>query len=194
MTFSILVREGENFGVAVASGSTSVGERVPWAERGVGAVATQGLTETSYGPKGLELLRKGVKPEECLKRLLERDSGRELRQVLILGMGGAAAHTGSRCLPFAGHLAGEDFLCGGNFLAGERVLRAMVAGFRSGGSPIQRLLAALREGAKAGGDRRGERSAAILYATRRLLRFEVRDSEDPISELAKMVKASSEIL
>ncbi len=185
MTFSIVARENRTFAVAVASGSVAVGDRVPWAERGVGAIATQGLTDISYGIRGLELLRKGLKPEECLNKLLAADPGREMRQVFVLGMGGCAAHSGRRCSAVSGHVIGENFICGGNLLRSSQVIVRMAQAFRRGGSLPNRLLAALKAGAEAGGDRRGERSAAILIAGERFTKVQVDDSEDPISELER---------
>jgi len=182
MTFSILAREGRDFGVAVASGSVGVGRRVPWAERGTGAVATQGLTQPSYGPAILELLRKGLAPGDCLKRVLRGDPEREERQVLVLGPAGHAVHTGKNCLQFCGHAVGEDFVCGGNLLAGRKVLDAMVEGFR-GETLAVKLLSSLTAGARAGGDRRGQRSAALLLTGSPPIKLEVVDSPDPISEL-----------
>jgi uncharacterized Ntn-hydrolase superfamily protein len=182
MTFSILAREGRDFGVAVASGSVGVGRRVPWAERGIGAVATQGLTQPSYGPRILELLQKGLTPEECLRGVLLSDSRREDRQVLVLAPAGYAVHTGRNCLQFCGYAVGENFVCGGNLLASRKVLEGMVEGFQ-GEKLVIRLLSSLTAGARAGGDRRGQRSAALLLAGSPPIRLEVEDSPDPISEL-----------
>jgi uncharacterized Ntn-hydrolase superfamily protein len=182
MTFSVLAKEGRDFGVAVASGSIGVGKRVPWAERGVGAVATQGFTRASYGPKILKLLREGMNPCECIEEALKGDPDREFRQILVLGDEGGAAHSGRNCPSFCGHAVGENFVCGGNLLASRKVLDAMVQGFQ-GETLAVRLLSSLTAGAKAGGDRRGQRSAALLLTGSPPIRLEVEDSRDPVSEL-----------
>jgi uncharacterized Ntn-hydrolase superfamily protein len=187
LTFSIIAKEGKEFGIGVASGSVGVGKRVPWVERGVGAVATQGLTEPSYGPRILELLRKGLEPVRCLSYTLADDPLREFRQVLVLAETGGAAHTGMNCPAFCGHVVGENFVCGGNLLVGREVLEAMIAEFK-GAFLAEKLLSSLVAGAEAGGDRRGERSAAILITGPSPIRLEIEDSADPLVELEQKVK------
>jgi uncharacterized Ntn-hydrolase superfamily protein len=198
-TFSIVARDprtGE-LGVAVQSRFLAVGAVVPWARAGVGAVATQAWANPTFGPRGLELLARGETPEAALARLLEEDPGRERRQVAILdAQGRAAVHTGKECLPWAGAAAGEGFACLGNILAGEEVVRAMARAFReTAGDLGERLLAALEAGQAAGGDARGQQSAALLVVreragygglTDRYRDLRVDDHPEPIRELRRI--------
>lgn len=190
MTFSIIAldRRSSRLGIVVASGSTHVGRRVPHLEPGVGAVATQGYTLTAYGPWGLELLKRGLKPREALARMLEADPGRELRQVAIVSSSGLiAVHTGSLTPEWHGHIIGPDYVVLGNLISGPEVLEAMRSAFlaRRGEGLVGALISALEAGSRAGGDRRGERSAALLVELPggQVLRLEVGVSADPISEL-----------
>lgn len=187
MTFSILVREGREFGIGVVSGSVGVGKRVPWVQRGVGAVATQGFTEISYGPRILDLLRGGLNPAQSLELVLSDDSLKEFRQVLVLAAGGAAVHTGKSCPSFCGHIVKENLVCGGNLLAGRKVLEAMVEEFTGESMPLK-ILNSLMAGARAGGDRRGQKSAAIVVTGPLPLRVEVDNSEDPLTELKRKLE------
>ena len=119
----------------------AVGAVVPWAKAGVGAIATQTYANTSYGPKGLELLSQGLSPEEVLERLVSEDPERELRQVGIVdARGRAAAFSGKKCFPWAGHIVGENFACQGNILAGKEVVEAMAEAFvKTSGTLAERL-------------------------------------------------------
>ncbi len=192
MTFSIIALgalRGE-IGVAVASGSTYVADRVPHVRPGVGAVATQGYTLVSYGPRGLELLQAGVAPDEALRALLAEDPGREMRQVGMMDLRGRkAVHTGSLTPGWHGHLTGPGYIIMGNLIAGPQVLRAMEEAFlRAVDERLglgEALLAALEAGSGAGGDLRGERSAALLMALPggRVVRLRVDDSPEPIRAL-----------
>ena len=166
MTFSIVAADpaAGDWGVAVASRFPCVGAVVPWARARVGAVATQAWANTSFGPEGLTLLADGVAAGEAVRRLLDADDGREDRQLgLVDARGMAATFTGERCMPWAGGVAGEGFAVQGNILIGEEVVREAAAAFTAAdGDLCDRLLAALLAGDRAGGDRRGRQSAALL--------------------------------
>ncbi|NOX45304.1 MAG: DUF1028 domain-containing protein [Caldiserica bacterium] len=198
-TFSIVAhdpRSGE-LGVAVQSKFIAVGAVVPWAHAGVGAIATQSYANTSYGPEGLKLLGEGLPPDEVVERLVAADPERELRQVGVVdARGRAAAFTGRKCLPWAGHLVRDGFACQGNILASERVVGAMAEAFAgTRGTLAERLLAALAAGQDAGGDRRGQQSAALLVVKEgggyggfndRYIDLRVDDHSRPIEELRRL--------
>lgn len=166
MTFSIVAADPANgdLGVAVASKFPCVGGVVPWARAGVGAVATQSLANTSFGPDGLSLMGQGMSAAQTLDALVEADEGRDDRQVGVVDAnGGTATFTGAGCVEWAGGTTGEPFAAQGNILVGPEVVDAMVAAFREHeGELTDRLLAALLAGDAAGGDRRGRQSAALL--------------------------------
>lgn len=201
-TFSIVAhdRATGDLGIAVQSKFLAVGAVVPWAQAGAGAIATQALANFSYGPHGLELLRQGADAETVLAELLAEDDQREQRQVGIVDQNGhAAAHTGSACHHWAGHLIGEEFTCQGNILAGPAVLEAMAESFRAdtAGELAERLVAALDAGQRAGGDRRGRQSAALYVARAggsyggvgdRYIDLRVDDHPDPIQELSRLLR------
>ncbi len=183
--------------MAVQSKFLAVGSAVPWAKAGVGAIATQSYANTSYGPEGLKLLAEGFPPEEVLERLTSGDPGRDLRQVGIVdARGRAAAFTGKKCLPWAGHLVGESFACQGNILASGKVVEAMAEAFTgTKGTLAERLLAALSAAQAAGGDRRGQQSAALLVVKEkggyggfndRYIDLRVDDHPRPIEELKRI--------
>ena len=190
MTFSIIAldRRSRALGVAVATGSTHVADRVPHVEPNVGAVATQGYTLVAYGPWGLGLLKKGLEPRQALEIMLKADPGRELRQVGILSASGsAAAHTGRSTPEWHGHLIGPDYVILGNLITGPEVLTAMRDAFeamRERGLG-EALISALEAGREAGGDLRGERSTALFLALPdgRVLRLRIDRHPDPISAL-----------
>jgi uncharacterized Ntn-hydrolase superfamily protein len=198
-TFSIVacdVDAGE-LGVAVQSKFLAVGAAVPWAKARIGAVATQSYANTSFGPEGLRLLKDGLAPQEALDRLLDGDSDRELRQVGIVdGRGRSASFTGVRCLPWAGHLTGPGLACQGNILASGETVAAMAEAFGKTRGPLAvRLLTALDAGQRAGGDRRGKQSAALLVVKERggyggfddrYIDLRVDDHPEPITELARL--------
>ncbi len=199
-TFSIVARDPAtgDLGVAVQSHYFSVGPIVPWAEPGVGAVATQSLVEVAYGPRGLELMRGGTPAPEALKKLLEADAYREVRQVAMVdARGDVAVHTGKKCIPGAGHVEGDDFTVQANLMANDRVWPAMAEAYRNAkGDLPERLLQALEAAQKAGGDIRGQQSAAIVIVkgtrsekpwTDRVLDLRVEDSPKPIAELRRLV-------
>ncbi len=208
-TFSIVARDpatGE-LGVAVESKYFSVGSVVPWAKAGVGAVATQSLAKLTYGSEGLKLMAAGKSPREAMDALTATDRDRERRQVgMIDASGRTAAFTGAECIAWAGHREGENFSVQGNLLAGEAVLTGMVEAFESArkieGSELgDWLVAALQAGQAAGGDRRGEQSAALLVVREhgglggegdRYIDLRVEDHAKPIDELARLLKLHHE--
>lgn len=198
-TFSIVAYDSttQELGVAVQSRAFSVGMAVPWAEAGVGAVATQASTNESFGPKGLELMRRGKNAAAALRTLLAADTGSSHRQVGIVdAKGRSAAHTGKDCNSWAGHRTGPGYSIQGNILAGEAVVAGMERAYLdTKGELSQRLLAALDAAQAAGGDKRGQQSAAILvvrpsdeypeYRTR-YVDLRVEDSKEPIRELKRV--------
>src|SRR3990172_9294185 len=166
MTFSIVAFDPKtkDLGVAVESKFIAVGSVVPWVDAGVGAGATQSWANTTYGPRGLALLKRGTHPKDVLKRLVRVDEDAAQRQAGIVdARGRAAAFTGDECFEWAGHAVGRNYAVQGNILTGEDVVKAMARAFEStdGDLPV-RLLAALNAGQKAGGDRRGQQSASLL--------------------------------
>lgn len=197
-TYSIVARDvasGE-LGVAVQSHWFSVGPIVPWANPGVGAVATQAFAEVSYGPQALELLREGLGAEDALARLVREDPGSAGRQVAIVdARGGVAVHTGPSCIAFAGHSTGSGVSCQANMMASERVWPAMLDAFGAAeGSLAGRLLAALDAAEAEGGDARGRQSAAILVVPgegewwRALVSLRVEDHPEPLVELRRLLR------
>ncbi|MGA9193269.1 MAG: DUF1028 domain-containing protein [Anaerolineales bacterium] len=199
-TFSIVAYDPASraWGIAVASKFPAVGAVVPWAEAGAGAVATQSHANTTFGPEGLSMMRSGQSAEATLEALLDRDEGRELRQVgMVDAHGRPATFTGDDCFAWAGGTTGDHFAVQGNILVGPQVVEAMAETFQiSTGDLPDRLLAALQAGDQAGGDRRGRQSAAILavkagagYAgfNDRWVDYRVDDSTDPVPQLVDLV-------
>jgi len=199
-TYSIVARDGATgeLGVAVQSHWFSVGSVVSWAEAGVGAVATQSFIEPSYGPLGLEAMRKGAAAEKALRELLAADPHPEVRQVAFVdAQGRTAAHTGGSCIPAAGHRLGDGFTTQANLMLSNEVPEAMARAFeRSAGPLAERLLGALDAAQAAGGDIRGKQSAAILVVrakrsdkpwTDRLVDLRVEDSDHPLEELHRVL-------
>jgi len=200
-TFSIVAGDPEKgiWGIAVQSKFISVGAVVPFAEAGVGAVATQASANVRYGPEGLSMLRSGSSATEVVRRLSEADVGRDDRQFGVVDREGrAAAFTGKKCMDWAGHEVGEGFTCQGNILFGPAVVRAMARSYESTpGDLIDRLLAALAAGQREGGDRRGLQSAALLVVKAgggygggndRWVDLRVDDHPSPIEELKRIFK------
>lgn len=200
-TFSIVARDPANgdLGVAVQSKFLAVGAVVPFARAGVGAVATQSFVNTAYGPEGLRLMAAGWTAPESLKQLLAMDEDISHRQVLLVDAAGrAAAHTGEVCFNWAGHLVGENFACAGNILVGEATVREMARAFlNTPGELGERLVMALAAGQAAGGDSRGQQSAAVLvvrtagsYGGRgdRYIDLRVDDHPEPITELGRLLE------
>lgn len=188
-TFSILAISPDSrlMGVAVASGSTSVGDKVPHAKPGVGVIATQAYTNVAYGIKGLELLTKGLSPKQTLDRLLMKDSGRELRQVAIMDFKRRkAVFTGVKAPEFHGEIVGKDYVVIGNLLAEKEVVKSMAEEFeRSSGDLAWRMARALKAGSECGGDRRGEKSVALIVVSTEEVEVEIKVDKhaNPIGEL-----------
>src|SRR5258708_8956373 len=166
MTFSIVAYnpEEQSWGVAVASKFLAAPAVVSWARAGAGAVATQAFARVSFGNQGLDLMAGGVSAEEALAKLLAADPDAEDRQVGMVDMNGnAAAHTGTDCFEYAGHLVGDGFTCQGNILTGRNTLEAMANTFVKADAELSnRLVAALLAGDRVGGDRPGRPSAGGL--------------------------------
>jgi uncharacterized Ntn-hydrolase superfamily protein len=199
VTFSIVACDAHarQLGVAVASKFLAVGAVVPWLESEVGAIATQALANTRYGPEGLARLREGASAREALDAVLATDPGRDDRQAGIVdARGRGATHTGQRCMPWAGGRAGAGYAVQGNILTGPDVVDAMAESYEaSSGELADRLLLALTAGDAAGGDRRGRQSAALAVMAPaggyggnddRLVDLRVDDHEEPVSELRRL--------
>ena len=169
MTWSIVARDADGaFGIAIASRFFAVGMLCPHVRSGVGAVATQALVNPTYGAKGLGLLEKGFYPSSAIQSLINEDEGQNHRHVhLIDAKGRVAAHTGSACIDWCGHLAGEGFSVAGNMLAGPGVIQETALAFQKNKNlPFaERLIAALEAGEAAGGDKRGKQAAALRIHT-----------------------------
>jgi len=186
------------WGVATQSKFLAVGSVVPWAEPGVGAIATQAYANPRYGPDGFALLREGLSAEEVVARLTEADDGRDERQLGVVdGRGGSASFTGPGCMAWAGGETGPCFAAQGNILVGAETVAALAATFRATeGQPLsERLLECLAAAQAAGGDRRGQQSAALLVVERDggyaglsdvLVDLRVDDHETPVVELARL--------
>ncbi|MBM3239102.1 DUF1028 domain-containing protein [Candidatus Poribacteria bacterium] len=198
-TFSIVAYDPEtnDLGVAVQSRFLAVGAVVPWAKAGVGAIATQASANTSYGPNGLKLLESGLSVQETLDKLVQADDDRAHRQVGIIDANGnAAAYTGTKTNAWAGHHIGKNYTAQGNILAGEKVVLAMGEAFEKTDGPLaEKLLAALEAGQAAGGDTRGQQSAALLVVRKnggfggfndRYIDLRVDDHTKPIEELKRI--------
>ncbi len=201
MTFSIVARDPAtgDLGVAVASKFLAVGSVVPWARAGVGAIATQALANVSYGPDGLAGLADGDGATTVLRRLVVGDDGRDERQLGIVdARGGAATHTGSDCLAWAGGALADGVAVQGNILTGREVVDAILQAFSTAAGPLpDRLLASLLAGDRAGGDARGRQSAALLVVrdaggyggtNDRWIDLRVDDHEDPVPELRRLLE------
>ncbi|HEX4525676.1 MAG TPA: DUF1028 domain-containing protein [Gaiellaceae bacterium] len=201
-TFSIVAADLEagEVGCAVQSRYFSVGSVVPWARAGVGAVATQAAGVAAFGPRALEELDRGASPEDALERVLADDPGRETRQLgIVTADGRAAAFTGAQCNDWAGHRIGAGFAAQGNILAGSSVVDEMARAYEETiGSLVERLVAALEAGQAAGGDKRGQQSAAVVVervgaradsreGIDRVCDLRVEDHVEPITELRRLV-------
>jgi uncharacterized Ntn-hydrolase superfamily protein len=193
-TFSILAISPDTklIGVAVASGSTSVGGRVPYAKPGVGVIATQAYTNVAYGIKGLELVKNGLPPKEALDRLLMEDLERELRQVAIIDFKKRkAVFTGAKIPGFHGELVGEDYIVVGNLLARKEVVNSMAKEFENfSGDLAQRLAMALKAGKECGGDKRGEKSVALTVVDTEKVKVKIKIDmhEKPVEELCNKLR------
>jgi uncharacterized Ntn-hydrolase superfamily protein len=200
MTWSIIARDPSTgqFGIAVATRFFAVGARVPHIAAGIGGIATQALSNPYYGIDGVRLLREGRQPRDIVETLIAGDAGRESRQLHILDAGGRiACHTGSECVDWCGHIEGSGFSLAGNMLAGASVLDDTAEAYIAGKNlPFaQRLIAAMRSGEAAGGDKRGKQSAALLiYGDEEwsVLDLRVDDHTDPLAELERLEQVSRE--
>jgi uncharacterized Ntn-hydrolase superfamily protein len=199
-TFSLAAfdPEARQWGVATQSKFLAVGSVVPWAEADAGAVATQSYANPRYGPDGLALLRQGIAADEVVRRLTEADDGRETRQLGVVdARGGAATFTGSECHDWAGGRTGEGYAAQGNILVSGETVDALATTFEeTRGRPLaERLIDALAAAQEAGGDSRGQQSAALLVVEKDggyanlsdvLVDLRVDDHERPIDELRRL--------
>jgi uncharacterized Ntn-hydrolase superfamily protein len=198
VTYSIVARDPKTgeFGVAVQSHYFSVGPVVPWAQPGVGAVATQAMVEIAYGPRGLQLMAAGLSAPDALATLLAEDEHAGSRQVAMIDADGAvAAHTGDAAIPYAGHITGEQVSCQANIMASPTVWPVMLEVFEGTIGPLyRRLLCALEAAEGEGGDLRGRQSAAILVvpaegpAWEKTIELRVEDHPDPLAELRRLIE------
>jgi uncharacterized Ntn-hydrolase superfamily protein len=200
MTWSIIARDHSTgqFGIAVATRFFAVGSRVPHIAAGIGAIATQALVNPYYGIDGLTLLREGRAPRDVVDALIAADSGHASRQLHVMDAGGRiASHTGHDCVDWCGHLQGNGFSIAGNMLAGAQVLDDTAKAYAANEARpfARRLIAAMRSGEAAGGDKRGKQSAALLiYGEEEWSDLDLRvdDHTDPLTELERLEAISRE--
>ncbi|MCL4709165.1 DUF1028 domain-containing protein [bacterium] len=199
-TYSIVARDPAtgHMGVAVQSHWFSVGSLVTWAEAGVGAVATQSFIDPAYGPLGLQLMRAGKNAKQALAAIIASDPGEAVRQVAMIdAQGNVAAHTGSKCIPAAGHYVGENFSVQANLMLNDKVWPAMKEAYqKTSGDLTDKMLAAMDAAQAVGGDIRGKQSAAILIVSGtntgrpwadRVMELRVEDHPEPLQELRRLV-------
>jgi uncharacterized Ntn-hydrolase superfamily protein len=199
-TYSIVARDAKTgeLGVAVQSHWFGVGSMVPWAEAGVGAIATQSFVDASYGKLGLDLMRAGRSAPDSLKGLLAADENRDVRQVAMIDASGkVSAYTGAKCIPATGQIVGENFSVQANLMLSDKVWPAMASVFESTqGDLAARMLAALEAAQAAGGDIRGRQSAALVVVSGkptgrpwqdRVFDLRVDDHAEPVAELRRLV-------
>jgi uncharacterized Ntn-hydrolase superfamily protein len=200
-TFSIVARDPETgeIGTAVQSHWFNVGSDVTWAEAGVGAVATQSFVNVSFGRRGLDLLKAGKSPEEVLKILIDSDSARDFRQVAIIdAQGRAASYTGKLCIKDAGNIVGDNFSVQANMMLNDRVWPTMAKAFKETKAPLaERMIAALQAGQAAGGDIRGQQSAAVIVVKGKasdkpwedkLIDLRVEDNPNAVKEIERVLR------
>ena len=199
MTWSIVARDAAgHFGVAIASRFFAVGALCVHTRRGVGALSTQALMNPLYGGAGLDLLSRGKTAAQAVAELVDADAGRDQRQLHVLpAHGPGAAHTGSQCVDWCGHLLHDDFSVAGNMLAGPRVVEATAEAFVAAqGKPLaERLMAAMAAGEAAGGDKRGKQGAALrIHGDEDYPELDLRvdDHAEPIGELQRLYQVSLE--
>ena len=200
MTWSIIAKDSTTgqIGIAVATKFFAVGALVPHIAPGIGGIATQALVNPYYGIDGLKLLREGRVPQDIIESLIAADAGRESRQLHIMDASGRiAAHTGRECVEWCGHLEGKGFSIAGNMLAGARVLDDTAETYIANEKMpfARRLIAAMRAGEAAGGDKRGKQSAALLiYGEEEWSELDLRvdDHVEPLLELARLEAVSRE--
>lgn len=199
-TYSIVARDPDTgqIGVAVQSHWFNVGSSVPWAEAGVGAVATQSFVDPSYGKLGLDLMRAGKSAPDALKSLLAGDEGRDVRQVAMIdSQGRVTAHTGAKDIPEAGHIVGINYSVQANLMLNDKVWGAMAQAFdNTKGDLAERMMAALEAAQSAGGDIRGKQSAALIVVSGKstgkpwadkIFDLRVDDSPEPLKELRRLL-------
>ena len=200
-TYSIVALDettGE-LGVAVQSHWFSVGFLVPWAKAGVGAVATQSFVKVDYGPDGLQLMESGITAVDALKTLTSKDDGEAVRQVGMIDIkGNVAAHTGSRCIKYAGHIVGKNYSVQANMMANGTVPKAMAVAFeKTKGDLADRMMAALEAAEAEGGDIRGKQSAAMVIVSGEpsgvewkdtKLNLRIEDHPTPLIELKRLIR------
>lgn len=199
-TYSIVAHDPESgqLGVAVQSHWFSVGSLVPWAQAGVGAIATQSFIEVRYGVSGLDLMASGLNAPRALDALLAADPNPGVRQVAMIDAGGqVAVHTGDNCIQYAGHLTGKHFSVQSNLMSRPGVPQAMAEAFQQAKGPLaERMLTALEAAQSAGGDLRGKQSAAILVVSGkassrpwedRLVDLHIEDNPQPLKELRRLL-------
>ena len=200
-TYSIVARDplsGE-MGVAVQSHWFSVGSIVAWGEAGIGVVATQSFVNPSFGPRGLELLKKGMTAKDVVDLLISTDEGKEFRQLAIVdSKGNSFAFTGSKCISGAGHVIGENYSVQANMMLNDRIWGAMARAFEISEGPLaERLVAALEAAQNTGGDIRGKQSACLLVVRGnatgnlwedRIIDLRVEDNPEPVDEIKRLLK------
>jgi uncharacterized Ntn-hydrolase superfamily protein len=195
MTFSIAARCPRTgmLGVATSSKALAAGGGVPYCRAGVGAIASQAFSNPYLGIDGIELLAQGLVSQRALEQVIKSDSGRDLRQLAIVDHdGNTAAYTGDKCIPWAGSVDGAGYVCLGNIIAGETVVKAMASAFETSLDEDlpERLVRALEAGQQAGGDRRGRQSAGVhVVHTEEYPYCELRvdDHPDPVVELRRVL-------
>ncbi|MFZ5540683.1 MAG: DUF1028 domain-containing protein [Pseudomonadota bacterium] len=200
MTWSIVARDPATgaFGVAVATRFFAVGALCPHGEGGIGALCTQALINPTFGPRGIRLLREGVAAQMVVDALIASDPGRAARQLHVQDSAGRiAAYTGADCVPWCGHALHAGFSVAGNMLAGPEVIAETARAYEAAGElPFpRRLIAALKAGEAAGGDKRGKQSAALrIFTTEEYPALDLRvdDHPDPLAELARLEAVSRE--
>jgi uncharacterized Ntn-hydrolase superfamily protein len=200
MTYSIVARDPDSgaMGIGVQSAYFAAGGVVPWAEAGVGAVATQSVVDVGYGPRGLTLMREGAPAPDALATLVAADEMDALRQVAMVDANGdVAVHTGARCVAQAGHRVGDNVSVQANMMLRDSVPDAMLEAFeRSRGDLASRLLAAMDAAQAEGGDARGQQAAGLLVVDSErsdepwnhvLVTLRVDDSDQPLDDLRRLV-------
>src|ERR1700730_3539483 len=201
MTWSIIARDRNTgqFGIAVATRFFAVGALAPHVKSRTGAIATQALVNPFYGTEGLRLLEQGVSARDVVSALTAADTGCDHRQLHVMdAKDRTAAHTGKACIDWCGHLAGDAFSVAGNRLVGASVVEDTAAAY-AGNAALsfpRRLIAAMRAGEAAGGDKRGRQSAALVICGEEEwpdLNLRVEDHPDPLAELDRLEWVSREL-
>ncbi|MCB9396491.1 MAG: DUF1028 domain-containing protein [Acidobacteria bacterium] len=203
-TYSIVAIDTERgeMGVAVQSHWFSVGSVVPWAQSGVGVVATQSLVEPAYGYRGLQLMADGLSAEQALAKIKAEDPNPGVRQVAMIdAKGGVAAFTGDKCIAEAGFQTGKTYSVQANIMEKATVWPAMANAFEKSSGPLaERLLTTLKAAQAEGGDLRGQQSAAILVVKikssgspwkDKVVDLRVEDHADPLGEMSRLLKVAN---